>query len=126
MRDHDQEAWTDPIVVDRAIRTGIRGIAARSICTGPVFPLRMPISRRWPIMDSSICGLMNARGCVASDHFANRNSASDRSSRAEIHYPLLRPLVARRIGDLPEPMRQELVPLLKELSADARGRTEAS
>lgn len=63
---------------------------------------------------------------MAFDHLAIRNSASDRSSRAEIHNPLLRPLVARRIGDLPEPMRQELVPLLKELSADARGRTEAS
>ncbi|WP_269586445.1 hypothetical protein [Roseibium sp. Sym1] len=26
MRDHDEEAWTDAIVIDRAIRTGIRGI----------------------------------------------------------------------------------------------------
>ena len=26
MRDHDEEAWRDAIDVDRAIRTGIRGI----------------------------------------------------------------------------------------------------
>jgi len=26
MRDHDQEAWRDAIIIDRAIRTGIRGI----------------------------------------------------------------------------------------------------
>ena len=38
---------------------------ARSICTDPVFPLRRPISRRWPITASSISGQTSARGCAA-------------------------------------------------------------
>lgn len=41
--------------------------AARSICTGPVFPSRRPISRRWPITASSISGPMNVKGCAAFD-----------------------------------------------------------
>lgn len=53
-------------------------------------------------------------------------SASDRSSRAETRNPLLRLPATQRIGELPEPMREELALLLKELAGDARERADTS
>lgn len=62
-----------------------------------------------------------------SSKFPDRHKpASGRSSGAEIRDPLLRLPAAQRIGDLPEPMREELAVLLKELARDARDRAETS
>lgn len=62
-----------------------------------------------------------------SSHFAHRqNPGSPRPSRAETRNPLLRLPAAKRIGNLPEPTREELAVLLSELARDARDHAEAS
>jgi hypothetical protein len=66
MRDHDPEAWAEAVIVDRALRTGIRRIVVKFIFIAHVFLLTKPTCRRPPIMANSISGPSNAKACVAS------------------------------------------------------------
>ena len=49
---------------------------------------------------------------------------SERSSRREVRNPLLLLPAARTLTDLPEPARAALEQMLREISADARGRAD--
>jgi hypothetical protein len=55
--------------------------------------------------------------------FPERNP---RSTHPEDRNPLLRLPAAKRIRDLPDPVRQDLAQLLRELAHDARARAETS
>ncbi len=54
------------------------------------------------------------------------SESNPRSTRPEVRNPLLRLPTAQRIRDLPDPVRQNLAQLLRELAHDARGRAESS
>ena len=77
MRDHDPEAWADAVEVDRAIRTGLRGIRGDMYLHRSAVPLdKADLSTAADYSQFDLWG-MSAKACAASSCLVPAFDGSD-------------------------------------------------